>query len=115
MKFANVNLSKNDKILGLYLGNRRYYCDREIVFGEDFLTRSVIMTSSAEDLLNVLVNRGFTHIMVHLDLMKQWLGTLNDRERGVFAEFFNRHLRVLDKNLPYVLFELQYLQDRKML
>ena len=115
MKFANVNLSSNDKILGLYLGNRRYYCDREIVFGEDFLTRSVIMTSSAEDLLNALVNRGFTHMMVHLDLMKQWLGTLNDRERFIFANFFNRYLRVLNKNLPYVLFELQYLQDRKML
>ena len=115
MKFANVNLSNNDKILGLYLGNRRYYCDREIVFGEDFLTRSVIMTSSAEDLLKVLVNRGFTHMMVHLDLMKQWLATLNDRERVVFTEFFNRYLHVLDKNLPYVLFELQYFQNRKTL
>ena len=115
MKYANVNLSSKDKILGLYLGNRRYYCDREIVFGEDFLTRSVIVTSSAEELLNVLINRGFTHVMVHLDLMKQWLGTLNDRERVEFTEFFNRYLRVIDKNLPYVLFELQNFQDRKSL
>jgi hypothetical protein len=107
MKYANVNLANNDKILGLYLGNRQYYCDREIIFGEDFLTRSVILTSSAEDLLNVLTNRGFTHAMVHLDLMKQWIGTLNERERDVFAEFFNRYLLVLDKNLPYVLFELK--------
>ena len=107
MKFANVHLANNDKILGLYLGNRQYYCDREIIFGEDFLTRSVILTSSAEDLLNVLTNRGFTHVMVHLDLMKQWVGTLNERERAVFAKFFNRYLLVLDKNLPYVLFELK--------
>ena len=76
MKYANENLSKNDKILGLYLGNRRYYCDRQIIFGENFLTRSVITTSSAEELLDVLTNRGFTHVMVHLDLTKQWLSDI---------------------------------------
>ena len=112
LKYANEHLAKNDKILGLYLGNRQYYCNREIIFGEDFLTRSVLLTPSAEDLRNRLNNRGFTHVMVHLVLIKKWLGTLNDRERAVFADFFNQYLHVLDKNLPYVLFELKHLQDR---
>ena len=107
MKYANGHLDDNDKILGLYLGNRGYYCDGEIIFGENLLTRSVILSSSPSDLYTALVNRGFTHVMVHLDLLKQWVGTLNDRERGVFVEFFNRYLHVLDKNLPYVLFELK--------
>ena len=107
MRFANEHLSGDSKILGLYLGNRRYYCDREIIFGEDWLTRSVIMTSSAEDLLSVMLNRRFTHVMVHFDLLKQWIGTLNDHERAIFAEFFKRYLHVLDKNLPYVLYELK--------
>ena len=115
MKYANIHLASNDKILGLYLGNRRYYCDREIIFGEDFLTRSVILASSPEDLLNVLTNRGFTHLMIHLDMVKQWVGTLNQRERAVFAEFFNRYLSVLDKNVPYMLFELKHSRDRNPL
>ena len=107
MKYANEHLDDNDKILGLYLGNRGYYCDGEIIFGENLLTRSVILSSSPSDLYTALVNRGFTHVMVHLDLLKQWVGTLNDRERGVFVEFFNRYFHVLDKNLPYVLYELK--------
>ena len=115
MKYANINLSEKDKILGLYLGNRRYYCDRPIIFGENFLTRSIITNSSADVIFNVLINSGFTHVMVHLDLMKQWLATLSSRERAVFEEFFNRYLHVIDKNLPYVLFEMQNLQDRKSL
>jgi 4-amino-4-deoxy-L-arabinose transferase-like glycosyltransferase len=30
--FANQHLTKDDKILGLFLGKRRYYSDREIIF-----------------------------------------------------------------------------------
>jgi 4-amino-4-deoxy-L-arabinose transferase-like glycosyltransferase len=112
MKYANIHLASSDKILGLYLGNRRYYCGREIIFGEDFLTRSTILASSAEDLSNVLTNRGFTHVLAHLDLVKQWVGTLNERERAIFVAFFNRQLHVLDKNTPYVLFEMSNCKDR---
>jgi hypothetical protein len=112
MKFANLHLTDNDKIMGLYLGNRRYYCDRDIVFGEGLITRSVILSSSAGELFKDIKNDGFTHVIVHLDLLKDWLGTLNERERALFVEFFNRYLHILDKNLPYVLFEMRHPQDR---
>jgi hypothetical protein len=111
MKYANVNLDSDDKILGLYLGNRRYYCDRDIVFGENLLTRSVILSSSSEELFHILRQYGFTHVMVHLELMKDWLWTLKERERMLFIEFYNRFFHVLDKNKPYALFLLKNPED----
>ena len=95
------------KILGLYLGNRRYYSDREIEFGENFLSRTVILSASADGVRKTLIDSGFTHVMVNLDLVRRWVSTLNSREKAVFAEFYNQDLDVLDKNLPYVLYELK--------
>ena len=107
MKFANEHLAGDAKILGLYLGNRRYYSDREIEFGENFLSRTVILSASADGVRKALVDSGFTHVMVNLDLVRRWVSTLNSREKAVFAEFYNQDLDVLDKNLPYVLYELK--------
>jgi hypothetical protein len=107
MKFANEHLAGDAKILGLYLGNRRYYSDKEVEFGENFLSRTVILSASADGVRNALVGSGFTHVMVNIDLVRRWVSTLNSREQTVFAEFYNRDLTVLNKNLPFVLYELK--------
>jgi len=106
MQYANRYLAKSDKIMGLFLGNRRYYCDRQLVFGENLLTRAVILASSKEDIQNALIDKGFTHIIVHLDLLRQWSSALNEREKRVNADFFNTCLTALNRNGAYVLFAI---------
>lgn len=106
LKYANQNLEETDKILGLYLGNRRYFCDRTLIFGEKKLTRSIIMASSAEDVRASLRQSGYTHVIVHLNLLKQWAGSLNDRERRITADLFNNHMELIKQNQEYSLFAL---------
>ena len=107
MQYANRHLAESDKIMGLFLGNRRYYCDRQLIFGENFLTRAVILASSEEDIQNALIDKGFTHIIVHLDLLRQWSTSLNEREKRVNADFFNTCLTALNRNGAYVLFAIK--------
>ena len=107
MQYANRHLAKSDKIMGLFLGNRRYYCDRQLVFGDNLLTRAVILASSEGDIQNALLEKGFTHIIVQLDLLRQWSTTLSEREKRVNADFFNTCLMALNRNGAYVLFAIK--------
>ena len=107
MQYANRYLAKSDKIMGLFLGNRRYYCDRQLVFGENLLAKAVILASSEEDIQNALINKGFTHIIVHLDLLRQWSTALNEQEKRINANFFNTCLTALNRNGAYVLFAIK--------
>ena len=104
LKYANQNLAEGDRILGLYLGNRRYYCDHPMVFGETELTRMLILASSAEDVKKSLGRKGYTHVIVHLDLIKKWSRSLTDRERRIAAVFFSEYLSLIKKNREYALF-----------
>jgi hypothetical protein len=56
-----------------------------------------------------LVDRGFTHVMANLDLVRQWVATLNGRERVIAVGFINQCLKALDTNRSYVLYELKSL------
>ena len=106
VKYANQNLKETDKILGLFLGNRRYYCDRKLIFGENKLTRSIILASTSESVLKSFHNKGYTHVIVHLGLLKQWAGSLDARERKVAADFFTHDMVLLKQNQHYALFVL---------
>ena len=106
MRYANFHLQTGSKILGLYLGNRRYYCDRAIISGEDVLTRAVILASTPDEIRQSLIARGITHLMVNIKMVHQWVGTLDDREHRNVVDFFNQCLKSLVTNRSYVLYEL---------
>jgi hypothetical protein len=109
VKYVNQNLEATDKILGLFLGNRRYYCDWELIFGEKKLTRSIILASTSESVLKSFRDKGYTHVIVNLDLLKQWASSLDERERKVAADFFTHDMVLLKQNQHYALFVLNRL------
>ena len=47
--------------------------------------------------------------MGNLDLVRQWVATLNGRERVIAVGFINQCLKALNKNGSYVLYELKSL------
>ena len=106
LKYVNQNLTESDQILGLYIGNRRYYCDRTLIFGENFLTRTVILASSAEDVRVSLRKQGYTHIIAHLNLLKKWSRSLDEEERRIAADFFNNDNVLIKQNQEYALLAL---------
>ena len=106
LKYVNQNLTESDQILGLYIGNRRYYCDRTLIFGENLLTRTVILASSAEDVRVSLRKQGYTHIIAHLNLLKKWSRSLDEEERRIAADFFNNDNVLIKQNQEYALLAL---------
>ena len=106
LTYANQNLSNNHVILGLFMGNRSYYSDRKLVFGEKWFTKSIVLSASDKDVQEDLIRRGYSHLLVNLDLVKQWSKTFDRPDQKKIAAFFNHRVRLLKQNLSYALLEV---------
>ena len=107
VQFANDNLPEDAKILCLFLGKRRYYSDREMVFDEGFFLDILRRSKSSEQILFSLGKRGITHLFIRYDLFKQWqIDNFDTRENRIFADFFHNYVNLLFSKNNYGLFEL---------
>lgn len=105
--YAGQNLPEDSKILGLFLGDRRYYSTREFVFKDSLLKTMITKYPSAAGVARELEAMGITHLMLRKDLFESWVGNnLNPIELTVLKEFFSRHLSVMNTNAGYILYAL---------
>jgi len=84
VQLANRTVERQDRILALFLGNRRYYFDREVSFSEGILQRALMQAGSADQVRLELRSRGFTHLMLRNDLFEWWMNhriAAEERER----------------------------------
>lgn len=103
---ANEIVPQDGKVLGLYLGNRRYYFSVDAVLLNNLYTRISEESSSAQILSSKLKELGFTHILLHEDLFSRWLsGTQNGTKRTV-RQFFSRLTTKISAREGYVLYEI---------
>ena len=72
IEYANMNLSNHTMILCIFLGNRRYYSDREMVFGDGFFKTTVMRAETPENILADLKERKITHMLIRYDMFNQW-------------------------------------------
>ena len=108
IQFANQNLAENAEILCLFLGKRRYYSDREMIFDEGFLLDTLKRAKSSTDVLMRLQKRGITHLLIRYDLFNQWqIDNFGKGEKAIFTKFFEVHLKPLFSRNNYGLFELK--------
>jgi len=101
IKFANQNIPDNAKILGVFLGNRGYYSDREIVFAYNKYIRDVLKGKDSDtDLLISLKNNGITHLLIRYDLFNKWITfNFNELEKQILNNFFHKNAVLLfDRN-----------------
>ncbi len=73
IKYVNERLAPDAVLLGLFLGQRMYYFDRDITFNEGLLLNAVADSENAYDILQHLNKKKITHLMVRLDLYQNWL------------------------------------------
>jgi len=105
--YSNQNLPDSAKLLGLFLGNRRYYSDRELVFGNNQFRSIVKNAASHAEILSALKGRGYTHILIRFDLFNRWAALqFNAREKKFLDTFFKKHVRLLIAHRGYGLFQL---------
>ena len=82
IQFANATLAEDAKIFCFFLGNRSYYSDREMVFGDFDFEGFVKNTDSAVSIVAEFKKRGITHVLVKYDIFKRWSGQqFNAREK----------------------------------
>jgi len=106
-RYANKHLPDKVKILGLFLGNRRYYCDRDLRFGNNLFRQIIKGADSATTTLAQLQKRGFTHVLIRFDLFNRWAAKqFDDNEKKILAAFTRAYLNSLISADGYGLFEL---------
>ena len=108
IKFANQNIPDNAKILGVFLGNRGYYNDREMVFDYNKHIRDPLKkTGSVTGLLNSFQNRGITHLLIRYDLFNKWKTfSFNELERQILNNFFKKNTVLLFTRNGHGLFHI---------
>jgi 4-amino-4-deoxy-L-arabinose transferase-like glycosyltransferase len=108
IQYVNRNLSEKARILGLFLGNRRYYSDRDMIFGNNLFHRSVKAASSADLIVADMQRNGITHLLIRYDLFKRWAGVqFDDAEKKILKDFFENHLVQLFSQSGYGLFQVK--------
>lgn len=105
--YAAHNLPEEATILGLFLGNRRYYSQRNIVFAEHVLAGLVRRKTNTGTMTAELGARGITHLMLRGDLFEKWVAqNFMPDEIALLKDFFQQRLILLDSYGGYFLYKL---------
>jgi len=105
IRFANQNLPETAKILALFIGNRGYYFDRELFFGQGWFKKQIKHANSPNAIKTSLKKNGITHLLLRNDLFSNWLDTVfNSNEKQIFLSFFNDYATMLHSHAGYSLF-----------
>jgi 4-amino-4-deoxy-L-arabinose transferase-like glycosyltransferase len=107
IRFANQNLPHTAKILGIFLGNRGYYFDRDVLFDMKLPIPAIDTAGSGQTVEALLRRRGITHLLIRYDLFDNWLGTLTETDRETLARFFQTRTRLLFSFGGHGLFALE--------
>ncbi len=107
--FANKNLPEDSKISGIFLGDRRYYSDREMVFDIGWLLKTIKEADTPGKIASSLINKKkITHLLVRYDLFDEWVGSnFDDKTRNRLSIFLKTHLKLLFSKSGYGLFQLE--------
>ena len=107
IQYINSHLPENIKILGVFLGNRRYYFEKTIIFDFSFIKKSVKESSRGDSLGKALQQRQITHIIVRHDLFNSWAkNTFDSNEILILETFFRNHTQLLFSQTGYGVYAL---------
>ena len=108
IQYVNRNLPNNAKILALFLGNRLYYSDRDLIFGNNLFRKSVKIAESSEMIIAQMQKKGFTHLLIRYDFFNRWANEqFNDKEKEMLKTFYEKNLNQLFSQSGYGLFRIE--------
>ncbi|MCB2147288.1 MAG: glycosyltransferase family 39 protein [Deltaproteobacteria bacterium] len=107
IRYANQHLPENALILGLFIGNRRYYFEKKVLLDVDLLKRAVLSSNSSGQIRKKLVSVGITHILMRYDLFNNWTEyNLAPENQILLNTFLSNRAKQLKSYGGYGLFEL---------
>ncbi len=107
VSYANAHLPADAKLMGLFMGNRRYYCDRNLVFGRNLFLKIVQNADSPATMREALQQLGFSHLLIRFDLYNKWADKhFSASEKEMLEAFFARDVTHILSSGGFGLFEL---------
>lgn len=108
IKYANMHLPSDAKILGIFLGNRGYYSDREMRFDyEPFIKNTLKQKYLDEAILAKFKKSGITHLLIRFNAFNNWVkNNFDDREKQRLVQFFQNHTVLLFSKNGHGLYNL---------
>jgi 4-amino-4-deoxy-L-arabinose transferase-like glycosyltransferase len=103
---ANSVVPEGNKVLGLYLGNRRYYFEVDAILVNDVFTSIVGKSGSGKDIAERLTQLGYSQLVIHNGLLQQWLDSAEPEYRARVTNFRRYRLRQLVLEGGYGLYEI---------
>ncbi|MBU2620989.1 MAG: glycosyltransferase family 39 protein, partial [Proteobacteria bacterium] len=108
IKYSNKNLSEDAKILCFFLGNRRYYSDREMLFDETILMNSLRRSDKPDIIVSDMKKKGITHLIIWYDMFDKWVvNNFSENEKILIDKFFREDTALLFYKGGYGLFKLE--------
>jgi hypothetical protein len=89
IQFANQQLPENAKIFCLFLGDRSYYSDREMFFGDTYFRQIVKQANSADRLWLEFQRKNIMYLLIRYDIFNQWSGhqfSVKEHAELIFAK-----------------------------
>ena len=107
IKYANENLQNQAKILCVFLGSRRYYSEKEMVFGDAFFRNTVMKAQAPENISADLKEQNITHMLIRYDMFDHFINQqLDAGSQMILGNFFKNHTHRLFSKAGYRLFKL---------
>ena len=107
IQFVNRQLPPATRLLAIYLGNRIYYSDREIICDDVFFKNAIAAALSADALADTLQSRDFSHLFMRSDFFKHFIfDYLSNEKRRLFNRFLKTRTKWLFSEGVYHVYEI---------
>jgi 4-amino-4-deoxy-L-arabinose transferase-like glycosyltransferase len=90
---ANQLVPLGKKVLGLHLGNRRYYFSADAILVNEVFASIASQAESGDGIADRLLELGYSHLVVHTGLFRQWLDTTDQATATRVNAFIATRLR----------------------
>lgn len=111
ISMANEVVPAGGRVLGLYLGGRRYYFSVDATLDNELFIKMALEAASGGDIAARLARQNFTHLVVQSDFFFRWFESLNEGSRANVADFVQNHLRQLELQEGFGLYEIVAVPD----
>ncbi len=103
---ANDAVPDDGKVLGLFIGKRRYFFDVDAIVLNEVFTSIAENAASAADIAGRLRALGYTHIVTNNHLFGEWMNRTDEATRRRVGNFATQHVNELHAVGTYGLYEI---------
>ena len=103
---ANEVVPADKRVLGLHLGDRRYYFSVDVTLDNQLFREIVAAAASGAEIAAQLASVRYSHLVIQSSFFNHWFESLDDENRAKVAGFVQNHLRQLELREGYGLYEI---------